>query len=288
MITDPVRTDDPPAVQPATVRIEDVRYAIDGIPLLHGVSLTAPAGRLTGVLGPNGAGKSTLLRIVAGLTKPAAGQVLVGDDDLHRLPRRIRARRVAFLEQQSATEQPLRVRQVVELGRIPHLGRWQSPGPLDRAAVDEALHSVGMIGYADRRWSTLSGGEQQRVQLARALAQRPEVLILDEPTNHLDIAAQLSIMARVAELGRTGIAAVHDLHLAASYCDHVVLLSRGRVAAAGAPAAVLTPDLIEQVYGVRPRTLPDPESGRPVLIFDRAAPIADHGEVGIEAKVHSP
>ncbi|HLT62342.1 MAG TPA: ABC transporter ATP-binding protein, partial [Microlunatus sp.] len=175
----------------AAVRVEDVRYGIDGVQLLHGVSLTAPAGRLTGLLGPNGAGKSTLLRIVAGLTRPAAGRVLVGDDDLHRLPRRTRARRIAFLEQQSATEQPLRVRQVVELGRIPHLGRWQSPGPHDGAVVEEALTAVGMAGYGDRRWNTLSGGEQQRIQLARALAQQPEVLILDEPTNHLDIAAQL-------------------------------------------------------------------------------------------------
>jgi len=223
------------------VRVDDVRYAIDGIPLLHGISLTAPAGRLTGVLGPNGAGKSTLLRIVAGLTRPATGRVLVGGDELHRLPRRARARRVAFLEQQSATEQPLRVRQVVELGRIPHLGRWQSPGLMDRAAVEEALDSVGMTDYADRRWNTLSGGEQQRVQLARALAQQPEVLILDEPTNHLDVAAQLMIMARVAGLGRTGIAAVHDLNLAATFCDWLVLLDRGRVVASGTPETVLTP-----------------------------------------------
>ncbi|GAB3766515.1 ABC transporter ATP-binding protein [Microlunatus parietis] len=253
----------------APVRVDDVRYAIDGIPLLHGVSLTAPAGRLTGVLGPNGAGKSTLLRLIAGLTRPAAGRVLLGDHDLHRLPRKVRARRVAYLEQQSTTEQPLLVRQVVELGRIPHLGRWQPPGPADRAAVLDALVAVGMIEYAERRWSTLSGGEQQRVQLARALAQQPEVLILDEPTNHLDLAAQLTIMAQVAAAGRTGIAAVHDLNLAASYCDRVVLLSGGSVVAAGTPAEVLTPDVIEEVYGVRPRTLADPESGRPVLIFDR-------------------
>ncbi len=256
-------------VRPTSVRVEDVRYAIDGTPLLHGVSLTAPAGRLTGVLGPNGAGKSTLLRIVAGLAKPAAGRVLVGDDDLHRLPRRLRARRVAFLEQQAATEQPLRVRQVVELGRIPHLGRWQAPGPVDRIAVDEALDSVGMIDYADRRWSTLSGGEQQRVQLARALAQQPEVLILDEPTNHLDIAAQLSIMARVAGLGRTGIAAVHDLNLAATYCDWLVLLDGGRVVASGTPESVLTPELIALTYGVSSRVLDHPDDGHPVLVFDR-------------------
>jgi iron complex transport system ATP-binding protein len=252
------------------VRVEDVRYAIDGIPLLQGISLTAPAGRLTGVLGPNGAGKSTLLRIVAGLTRPAAGRVLVGDDDLHRLPRRARARRIAFLEQQAATEQPLRVRHVVELGRIPHLGRWESPGPVDQLAVDEALDAVGMIDYADRRWSTLSGGEQQRVQLARALAQQPEVLILDEPTNHLDIAAQLMIMARVAELGRTGIAAVHDLNLAATYCDWLVLLDRGRVVASGPPEEVLTPELIALTYGVSARILRHPEDGHPVLVFDRA------------------
>lgn len=261
------------------VDVDNVRYVIDGIPLLHGVSLTAPAGRLTGVLGPNGAGKSTLLRLIAGLTRPAGGQVLIGDHDLHRLPRRARARRVAYLEQQSTTEQPLLVRQVVELGRIPHLGRWQSPGPADRAAVLDALVAVGMIEYAERRWSTLSGGEQQRVQLARALAQQPEVLILDEPTNHLDLAAQLMIMAQVAAAGRTGIAAVHDLNLAASYCDRVVLLSGGHVVAAGTPAEVLTPDLIEEVYGVRPRTLDDPESGRPVLIFDRlpAATVSNAG-----------
>ncbi|WP_152360279.1 ABC transporter ATP-binding protein [Microlunatus speluncae] len=260
----------PEPVDESAVRVEDVRYAIDGTPLLQGISLTAPAGRLTGILGPNGAGKSTLLRIVAGLTRPAAGRVLVGGDALHRLPRRARARRVAFLEQQSATEQPLLVRQVVELGRIPHLGRWQSYGPGDRAAVAEALDSVGMSDYADRRWDTLSGGEQQRVQLARALAQQPEVLILDEPTNHLDVAAQLMIMARVAGLGRTGIAAVHDLNLAATFCDWLVLLDHGRVVASGTPETVLTPELIARTYGVTARVLRHPEDGHPVLVFDRA------------------
>ncbi|MFC7622436.1 ABC transporter ATP-binding protein [Microlunatus sp. GCM10028923] len=251
------------------VQVDDVRYAIDGIPLLHGVSLTAPAGRLTGVLGPNGAGKSTLLRLIAGLTRPVGGQILLGDHDLHRLPRRLRARRVAYLEQQSTTEQPLLVRQVVELGRIPHLGRWQPPGPADRAAVLDALVAVGMIEYAERRWSTLSGGEQQRVQLARALAQQPEVLILDEPTNHLDLAAQLMIMAQVADLGRTGIAAVHDLNLAATFCDWLVLLDHGRVVAAGPPETVLTPELIGSTYGVRVQLLDRPDSDRPVLVFDR-------------------
>ncbi len=263
------------------LRIDGVGTRLGGRWVVDGVDATPPPGALTGLLGPNGAGKTTLLRLVAGLLAPERGAVLVTDPDahagagaptvpVHALPRRRRARHVALLEQESNATVPLSVREVVALGRIPYRTLWGTDA--DEGAVDRALAAASAAHLADRAWSTLSGGERQRVQVARALAQEPDLLLLDEPTNHLDVSAQLSLLAFVRDLGVTAVAALHDLNLAAAFCTHVLVLSEGRLAAAGAPADVLTPDLLRAVYRVEAEVLEHPTTGRPVIALTSRTP----------------
>jgi iron complex transport system ATP-binding protein len=251
--------------------LDRVGTRLGGRWVVDGVDATPPAGQLTGLLGPNGAGKTTLLRLVAGLLTPESGAVLVDDGNpVHRLPRRARAQRIALLEQESSSAVPLTVREVVALGRIPYRTLWGG-GDGDTAAVDRALTSAHAAHLADRSWSTLSGGERQRVHIARALAQEPDLLLLDEPTNHLDVSAQLSLLAFVRDLGTTTVAALHDLNLAAAFCEHVLVLSDGRLAAAGHPRDVLRPALLREVYGVEADVLEHPRTGRPVIAFHEPA-----------------
>jgi len=264
-----------------------VRTRLGGRWVVDGIDATPPPGRLTGLLGPNGAGKTTLLRLVAGLLVPEGGAVLVstappGDErapaaparvPVHELPRADRARRIALLEQESSSTVPLTVREVVALGRIPYRNRWGTDAGAEHAlAVDRALVSAGAEHLAGRAWSSLSGGERQRVHIARALAQEPELLLLDEPTNHLDVSAQLRMLAFVRDLGTTTIAALHDLNLAATFCEHVLVLSDGHLAAAGHPRDVLRPALLREVYGVDADVLTHPRTGRPVIALNDEAP----------------
>ncbi|WP_159810573.1 putative F420-0 ABC transporter ATP-binding protein [Cellulomonas citrea] len=247
------------------VRVEQVGARLGGRWVVDGVDVVIPPGTLTGVLGPNGAGKTTLLRLVAGLLPPGRGAVLLDDAPVHTLPRRDRARRVALLEQESSATVPLTVREVVTLGRTPYRSVWGADP--DPAAVDRALAAADAASLADRAFATLSGGERQRVHIARALAQEPELLLLDEPTNHLDVAAQLALLTFVATLGTTTVAALHDLNLAAAFCEHVLVLAGGRLVAAGHPVDVLRPALLHEVYGVQAEVLEHPTTGRPVIAF---------------------
>jgi iron complex transport system ATP-binding protein len=262
---------------------ERVSWDIGGRLVLDDVGVLAPAGAVTGLLGPNGSGKSTLLRVLAGVQQAgrapsssdadAAGPTTAfGDADLAALPRRDRARVLALVEQDATTDLPLSVLDAVLLGRIPHRSLLAGDSDADRAAAYAALETAGAKGLADREVGALSGGERQRVHMARALAQQPRLLLLDEPTNHLDIAAQLHAMQVLRDLaadGVTVVAALHDLNLAASTCDHLVLLDHGRVVAAGPVGDVLVPAVLEPVYGVRVDVLTHPRTGRPVLSFDR-------------------
>jgi len=241
--------------------------------ILSGVSFTAPKGAITGLIGPNGAGKSTLLTALLGLI-PSTGSACFEGNDLPTMPRRDRARLAAFVEQSANTEERLSVRDVVALGRIPHQSAFATTGGADdNTIIAAALAETGMTDFASRRFDTLSGGEQQRVHIARALAQEPRLLVLDEPTSHLDISAQLQLLAllrRRATRGMSVLIALHDLNLAARSCDHIVVLHHGKVAAQGAPQTVLTSAMLEAVYNVTARLLPDPVSGRPLIVYDDA------------------
>ncbi|MCR1785544.1 ABC transporter ATP-binding protein [Nocardioides carbamazepini] len=249
---------------------EGVSWGVRERTILDDVSLDCAPGTVTGLLGPNGSGKTSLLHVMAGLRRPGAGTVRLGPDDVHELRTRVRAQRIAVLEQHSSTSLPLTVRQVVELGRIPHRGRWPASRDEGAAEVAEAMRLSGITHLADRDWHTLSGGERQRVQLARALTQQPAVLMLDEPTNHLDLSHQLDLLAAVRELGLTTLAALHDLDLAAAFCDRLVVLQDGRVAAAGPPEEVLTAELVDRVYGVEATVGRHEHSGRLHVVWHDA------------------
>ena len=215
--------------------------------VLHDISLGVDAGEFIGLLGPNGAGKTTLMRAALGLM-PARGE-----SSLATLDRRARARAVAWLPQAREIAWPVDVETVITLGRAPHLSPGQRPGAADRQAVDAAIALMGLDGFRARSATQLSGGEQARVLIARALAQQTPLLMADEPTAGLDPASQIGLMelfARTAQQGRAVVASLHDLGLAVRHCSRVVVLDRGRIAADGPPASVLTPELLARVFHI--------------------------------------
>lgn len=245
-----------------SITLDDVSFAAGDTLIVDGVSLHAEKGKVLGLLGPNGSGKSSMLRLICRLRKIKSGVIRLGDDDLSSIARGTLARRIALVEQQSETDTQMTVRDVVQLGRTPHRGFLTPWTTQDEAAVTQALQRVDMQERAGRLWQTLSGGERQRVHLARALAQEPDELILDEPTNHLDIQHQLEILSLVSKLGITCIVALHDLNLAAMFCDRLAVLQEGCVVAVGTPEAVLTENLLQTVFGVRAHVEKSPVHGR--------------------------
>jgi iron complex transport system ATP-binding protein len=222
-----------------------------GQPVAHDVSLAVARGEMVGLLGPNGAGKSTLLKLASGALRPQAGRALIDGDDIRRMARMELARRVAMMPQDFAVQFAYTVRQVVELGRTPHLGGWGTLRARDRLAVDEALAEAGVAGLADRIFEELSGGERQRALVALALAQQAPIVLLDEPTAHLDIRHQietLELMRRLnRERGLTVIATMHDLNLAARYFPRLIVYKRG-VVADGPPTEALDEATLSAVY----------------------------------------
>ncbi|MFV2019275.1 ABC transporter ATP-binding protein [Micromonospora sp. LOL_023] len=245
------------------INATELSWSVKGHRLLDNIEMAAHDGTIVGLLGPNGSGKSTLLRLLAGLRRPDTGVVRYDDTSLRDLSRRVLARRLAVVEQDVTAHNHVSVRQVVELGRTPFRGRFDGLTEHDHRIIDAALERVGIADKQRQSWHTLSGGEKQRTQLARALAQEPREILLDEPTNHLDIRYQLELLDLLGSLEVTCVVALHDLNLAARYCDHVVILDYGQVVAAGSPETVLTPELIESVYGVE--VLVDREPSTDVL-----------------------
>jgi iron complex transport system ATP-binding protein len=230
-----------------------VRYDPSAEPALSEVSLAFEPGVHTTVLGPNGAGKSTLLRALLGLVRPEAGEVLFEGRPTADWPRRKLARRVALV---SATEDfafPLTVRELVAMGRHPHLGPWRALGDEDREIVERSLRAVGVERLSDRLVSTLSAGERQRVRLGRALAQQADHLLLDEPVAHLDLAHEIGTFQQISQLTKehslTTITVTHHLNLASRFSDRIVLLAGGRVTAAGPPRDVLMPAPLAEAFG---------------------------------------
>ncbi|KNE84205.1 MULTISPECIES: ABC transporter ATP-binding protein [Streptomyces] len=254
------------------VETEALTVEVAGTRLVEEATLRADNGQVVGLVGPNGSGKSTLLRCVYRALRPSAGAVRLGGEDLHSLSTREGARRLAALPQEAVTAFDFTVAEVVAMGRLPHQGPVARTTDEDRKACEAALVSVGAGHLADRGFLTLSGGEKQRVLIARALAQQPRVLVLDEPTNHLDIAQRLDVLALVRGSGLTVLTALHDLNLAALHCDLLHVIDSGRIVASGAPHDVLTPELLAEVFGVRAHRVPHPESGAVQLLFDRLLP----------------
>jgi iron complex transport system ATP-binding protein len=231
--------------------VDHVSVEIEGRRLVESVLFDLQPGEFLGLVGPNGSGKSSLLRTIYRVLKPSAGQVVHLGDDVWKLSARDAARRTAVVAQERMGEFDFTVRELVLMGRTPNKGLLDGDDATDHQIVADCLAKVGMGHCATRQFLSLSGGEKQRVLVARALAQQARFLVLDEPTNHLDIRHQLELLELVRRLRTTTLAALHDLNLAARYCDRLVMLSGGRVAAVGTPAEVLTAERIGAVYEVR-------------------------------------
>ncbi|BDR08669.1 ABC transporter ATP-binding protein [Comamonas thiooxydans] len=235
--------------------------------IVRDVSLQVARGQFVGLLGPNGSGKSTLLRMIYRILRPASGTVCMQERDVWRHSARDNARAMAVLAQENANEFDLRVRDVVLMGRTPHQSAFDKDSAQDFAIVAQSLARVQAQPLAERMFSTLSGGEKQRVLMARALAQQAPLLVLDEPTNHLDVRHQFELMNLIRGLSLTTLAALHELPLAAHYCDRIYLLQHGALVAQGTPNEVLTPETIARVYGVRAQVHTSARTGKPVIEF---------------------
>ena len=248
-----------------------------GISLAYGdrtivdtLDLTVPAGKVTAIVGANACGKSTLLKAMARLLPPRAGQVLLDGKDIHRMPTKQVARDLGLLPQSPIAPEGIAVSDLVSRGRTPHhgpLARWT---PADDKAVAEALEATDIVAIADRPVDELSGGQRQRVWIAMALAQQTDVLLLDEPTTFLDVSHQIDVLDLLTDLNRsrgtTIVMVLHDLNLAARYADHLVAMSAGRIFASGAPEQVLTAETVHEVFGLDSRVIPDPLTGRPLVL----------------------
>jgi iron complex transport system ATP-binding protein len=232
------------------VATENLCWGANGREIVRDITVAIGSGQTVGLIGPNGSGKSSLLRCLAGLRTPMSGVIRYDDEDIAAWDNRRIAQHLAFVEQASESDSDLRVADVVSLGRTPFRDRWRGLTAADHAIIDAALDHLDLASLRDRHWNTLSGGERQRAHIARAFAQRPWAILLDEPTNHLDIRHQLELMRLLAGTDQTVLVALHDLALAARYCDRLVLLSGGELVADGPPDEVLTADRLHEVYEV--------------------------------------
>ena len=250
-----------------TLHVEKVTWRVEEHTILRDVAVDVAAGELVGVLGPNGSGKSSLLRCIYRALKPDAGNIALDGDNVWDLDAKEAARRTATVLQETPGEFEFVVWEMVLMGRTPHKGMFERESVEDQDLVENALAQVGMLSFADRSFATLSGGEKQRVLIARALAQQARFLILDEPTNHLDVRYQLEILDLVRGLGVTTFTALHDLNLAATYCDRLYIMAEGEIVAAGTPEDVLQPALLRQVFGVEAEVQVHPRTGKLHIVF---------------------
>jgi len=248
--------------------VRGVSWSVDDTRVLADVALSCAAGTLVGLVGPNGSGKSSLLRCIYRMIRPDSGTASVDGRDVWDLTPRILARELGVVLQERSGETAFTVREIVLMARGPHKKLLERDTAADHALVASSLQRVGIESLSERRFDTLSGGEKQRVLIARALAQTPKLLVLDEPTTNLDLGHQLQVLELIRGLGVTTIAALHDLNLAAAYCDRLFVLNRGSIKAHGTPLEVLTAKLIEDVYGVRAAVGRHPLTGKIHVFVD--------------------
>jgi iron complex transport system ATP-binding protein len=251
--------------------VQNIYFAYAGVPVISELSFSVGCGELFAVIGPNGAGKTTLLRLLGGSLAPLSGAITLDGTPVRALNARRRARRMAVVGQETHLDFAFTVEEVVLMGRYPHLPRFGHEGPMDREIARRAMADVGVEHLASRLITTVSGGERQRVLLARALAQEPECLLLDEPVAHLDLNHQIAVMDLLLKLSRaqriTVVGVFHDLNLAGLYADRVLLLVGGRNLALGAAAEVITPELILRAYRGAVMVADHPKAGRPQVML---------------------
>ncbi|WP_110206615.1 ABC transporter ATP-binding protein [Nocardioides daejeonensis] len=252
------------------LRLREVTAGYGSRTILHGLDIEVPVGRFTSVIGPNGCGKSTTLRVMARLLSPDSGDVLWHGRPVADLKPRELATQLAMLPQVPVAPEGMTVEDLVAMGRQPHQPWWRAWSAEDDRIVAEAMAATAIADLAERPLDELSGGQRQRAWIAMTLAQQTELLLLDEPTTHLDLAHAVEVLDLVCRLrddtGRTVVAVLHDLSLAARYSDHLVVLKDGRLVTAGAPREVLTPELLLDTFGLRAHVFDDPVEGRPVVV----------------------
>jgi len=235
---------------------DQLSITLGGHQIVQSLSFTLQGGEMLGLIGPNGAGKTTLLRLLAGLLKPDSGTISLDDTSYTKLSPQLRAKKIAYLAQSGTAHWPMSVERIVSLGRLPHLSDWQKPGDNDKEIIQRVMAQTDLIGFEQRQFNTLSGGERARVLLARALAAEPEILLADEPVAALDLAHQLEIMTLLKQFCSQGGAVVvvlHDLRLAAHYCHRLQLITHGSELANGSPTEVLSESNMAQAFGIQMR-----------------------------------
>ncbi|MFD5556848.1 ABC transporter ATP-binding protein [Streptomyces sp. NPDC127068] len=252
------------------MRARELTLAYDDRTVVHELDLAIPDGEVTVIVGPNACGKSTTLRALGRLLKPSGGSVLLDGTALAELPTKRIAQQIGLLPQTPVAPEAITVADLVGRGRQPHQRWWQQWSEADERAVREAMERTDVAALAERAVDELSGGQRQRVWIAMALAQDTELLLLDEPTTYLDISHQVEVLDLVRQLnherGRTVVVVLHDLNQAARYADHLVAMKAGRVVAEGAPAEVVTEELVREVFGLDCTVVPDPVTGSPLVV----------------------
>ncbi len=243
---------------------------LGGTRIVSDISVEIGPGEFVGLVGPNGSGKTTLLRGLHRMLKPVEGTVLVQSDDLWQINANEAARRIAVVAQENQIGFDFTTSEVAAMGRIPYKKGFERDTQEDRRLVAQSLMELGLAPLAHRSFDEMSGGERQRTLIARALVQQAPILLLDEPTNHLDIHYQLDLLHRVRSLKLTTIAALHDLNLAASWCDRIYVMDHGRIVAGGPPNEALSAERISSVFRVRATAFVHPVTGKHQLLFDRA------------------
>lgn len=257
---------------------KDLSLAYDKHTVVDGLSLALPEGRITAVVGANGCGKSTLLRGLSRVLTPTAGAVLLDGQDIHRMPPKQVARKIALLPQHSVAPSGMTVVELIGLGRHPHQNAFRPRNAQDDRIVADAMEATSTLDLAARPVEELSGGQRQRVWIAMVLAQQTDVLLLDEPTSFLDLAHAVDVLDLVTDLNRergvTVAMVLHDLNLAARYADHLVAVKEGAVVATGTPADVITAERVSEVFGMTATVVPDPVTGTPLVV-----PIGRHHRI---------
>lgn len=259
----------------ARLSARELTLAYEDREVVHELELAVPDGEVTVIVGPNACGKSTTLRALGRLLKPRSGSVLLDGEALAKLPTKKIAQQIGLLPQTPVAPEAITVADLVARGRQPHQHWWQQWSDEDERAVTEAMERTDVAALAERSVDELSGGQRQRVWIAMAIAQETDILLLDEPTTYLDISHQVEVLDLVRQLasptaegerGRTVVVVLHDLNQAARYADHLVAMKTGRIVAEGAPADVVTEDLVREVFGLECVVVPDPVTGSPLVV----------------------
>lgn len=259
--------------------------------IIDGLSVSFPKGKVTAIVGPNGCGKSTLLNGLSRVHQPAAGQIILDSKDIHSLPSREVAKKLALLPQETSAPDGITVKELIRFGRHPHQNFLKQWGMDDRTAINFALSAANLEDLSDRLLDTLSGGQRQRAWIAMSIAQETPVLLLDEPTSALDLGHQIEVfdlIRELAEQGKTLVMVVHDLAMAARYADHLIAMKSGEIVAQGAPKEIITSELMDSLYGVQCDLLEDPSTGAPILVNVRRSPRQSHNLNTSETTENAP